>query len=81
MGRLSQLLARFRQRRAAAPPSYFLSHWVFLRLLGLVYLVAFVSLWVQVEGLIGSGGILPVNAYLPAVKDAYDPEPGVYPFD
>jgi hypothetical protein len=36
----------------------------FLRLLGLVYLIAFASLWVQVDGLIGSDGILPVADYL-----------------
>jgi hypothetical protein len=36
----------------------------FLRLLGAVYLVAFVSLWVQVDGLIGSQGILPLGELL-----------------
>lgn len=34
-------------------------HWLFLRLLGLIYLIAFLSLWIQLEGLIGSNGILP----------------------
>ena len=37
---------------------------LFLRLLGVVYLVAFASLWVQVHGLVGSGGILPVGEFL-----------------
>ena len=37
---------------------------LFLRLLGAVYLVAFASLWVQVHGLVGSGGILPVGEFL-----------------
>ena len=37
----------------------------FLRLLSLVYIFAFISLWVQVEGLIGSKGILPIA---PALK-------------
>jgi hypothetical protein len=41
-----------------------LSRWLFLRLLGLVYLVAFVSLWVQVDGLVGSRGILPAQSLL-----------------
>jgi len=36
----------------------------YLRLLGLIYLAAFISLWVQVDGLIGSQGILPVQRYL-----------------
>ena len=37
---------------------------LFLRLLGLVYGIAFASLWVQVDGLIGSQGILPAQEYL-----------------
>src|SRR5262245_56009507 len=37
---------------------------LFLRLLGLVYLVAFLSLGVQVDGLIGSRGILPAASFL-----------------
>jgi len=42
-------------------PSQLLSRWLFLRLLGLVYLAAFVSLWVQIDGLVGSRGILPAQ--------------------
>ena len=34
------------------PPAYLLSRWVFLRLLGLTYLLAFVSLGAQVTGLV-----------------------------
>src|SRR5206468_7602846 len=30
-------------------------------------LIAFVSLWMQVDGLLGSGGILPARAYLEEV--------------
>ncbi|MBN4066756.1 lipase maturation factor family protein [Simkania negevensis] len=41
------------------PASYLYSQWLFLRLLGLVYLVAFLSLSVQIRGLWGSQGILP----------------------
>ena len=41
---------------------------VFLRLLGAVYLAAFLSLWVQVEGLIGSRGILPAHDLLDLVR-------------
>lgn len=46
------------------PPSYFLSHWLFIRLIAFVYLIAFVSLGVQVLGLIGSNGILPASDFL-----------------
>jgi lipase maturation factor 1 len=38
----------------------------FLRILGLVYLVAFVSFGMQAAGLIGSRGILPIREYLDA---------------
>ena len=53
------------------PPSYLLSRWVFLRLLGLTYLIAFVSLAVQVTGLLGADGILPAGLYLDRLQDTY----------
>ncbi len=37
---------------------------LFLRFLAVVYLIAFGSLWVQIQGLVGSRGILPVREYL-----------------
>ncbi len=49
------------------PPTYFWARRWFLRALGLVYLVAFISLWVQIDGLVGENGISPVNQFLPAV--------------
>jgi hypothetical protein len=48
--------------------SYLYGRWLFLRLLGLVYLVAFASLWWQVEGLVGADGILPVADFLERVR-------------
>src|SRR5256886_513565 len=45
-------------------PTYVLSRWLFLRLLGLVYLIAFVSLALQVTGLVGEHGILPATAFV-----------------
>ena len=45
-----------------------LSRWLFLRVLGCIYLIAFLSLWVQVHGLIGSKGILPADQFLTAVR-------------
>ena len=47
--------------------SYF-SSWLFLRGLGCIYLIAFLSLWVQIHGLIGSNGISPAEQYLEAVR-------------
>src|SRR5579863_6825457 len=54
--------------------SYVLSRWVFLRLLGLVYVIAFLSLRVQVAGLIGAHGILPVGDFLKAVQANFGSE-------
>ena len=50
------------------PPTYSLSTWIFLRLLGAIYGMAFASFGVQASGLIGSGGIVPVAQFLPAVR-------------
>lgn len=43
---------------------YHLVSGVFLRLLGVIYLIAFASIGVQIEGLIGSQGILPISERL-----------------
>jgi len=51
------------------PPTYFWAQRWFLRALGLTYLIAFVSLWVQVDGLVGSNGVSPLNQFLPAVYE------------
>ncbi len=50
------------------PPTYLAARRWFLRALGVIFLIAFVSLWVQVDGLIGSGGITPAAQFLPAVR-------------
>jgi predicted DCC family thiol-disulfide oxidoreductase YuxK len=47
-----------------APPGMALTSWLFLRLLGFVYLAAFVSLWTQIIGLAGRDGILPAREFL-----------------
>lgn len=54
---------------ASGPSTYFLSRWLFLRGLGIVYLLVFLSFSVQLEGLIGSNGILPAAAYMDAIWD------------
>jgi predicted DCC family thiol-disulfide oxidoreductase YuxK len=53
-------------------PEHFLTRWIFLRALGVIYLVAFISLWTQIGGLIGHDGILPVNQFMSAVKQQCD---------
>jgi len=47
------------------------SRWLFLRLLGFVYLVAFVSLAVQITGLVGTHGVLPAGEFLAQVHQRY----------
>jgi predicted DCC family thiol-disulfide oxidoreductase YuxK len=59
--------------RDVRPPTYFFARRWFLRALGVIYLTAFVSLWVQIDGLIGSNGITPVSEFLPAARDQLGP--------
>ncbi|HWW02140.1 MAG TPA: lipase maturation factor family protein [Candidatus Acidoferrum sp.] len=51
-----------------ATPSHRLVQAVFLRWVGAVYFIAFVSLWVQIIGLIGNDGILPARLTLESVR-------------
>src|SRR5436305_2210989 len=53
------------------PPTYFWAHRWFLRALALVYLIAFVSLWIQIDGLVGSNGILPIKDYLSLARGEF----------
>jgi predicted DCC family thiol-disulfide oxidoreductase YuxK/uncharacterized membrane protein YphA (DoxX/SURF4 family) len=62
-------LTRILWGRHVEQTDYFLTRWIFLRALGLIYLVAFVSLWMQITGLMGHNGILPVDQFMPAVKE------------
>src|SRR5207245_2520534 len=55
-------------------PTYFWARRWFLRALGTIYLIAFVSLWVQVNGLVGSDGMSPANQFLPAVRAEIGPD-------
>jgi hypothetical protein len=49
--------------------AWVLSARIFLALLGAVFLIAFLSLWAQVHGLVGSRGILPVTDLLTAARE------------
>ncbi len=64
----ASVLTRLLWGRSVERPTYFAASALFLRALGLCYLVAFVSLWVQVDGLIGARGILPVGQFLDWVR-------------
>jgi hypothetical protein len=52
--------------------TYATANWLFLRLIGVVYLFAFWSLALQTRGLIGHDGILPAAEYMAAVRNAAD---------
>ncbi|HEX3235086.1 MAG TPA: lipase maturation factor family protein [Gemmatimonadales bacterium] len=69
--------------RPPEPPTYLLSRWLFLRLLGAVYLVAFASLAVQITGLVGEHGVMPAGPFLAWAhsvygRDAYRLLPSVF---
>src|SRR5262252_2892493 len=49
-------------------PAYWLTRFLILRLLGVVYLVAFLSLAQQVLPLIGEHGLLPAVAFMSDVR-------------
>jgi lipase maturation factor 1 len=49
-----------------------LTRWIFLRGLGAIYLIAFVSLWVQITGLIGARGILPATELMSQARSAVE---------
>ena len=56
------------------PPRFDLVAWLFLRAMGLIYLIAFVSFGVQALGLIGSHGILPLSEFVGAANGQLGPE-------
>jgi lipase maturation factor 1 len=66
------LLTRWFWGRHVEAPDYLLTRWIFLRALAVIYLVAFVSLWMQISGLIGHDGILPADRYMSAIKQQCD---------
>jgi lipase maturation factor 1 len=65
---LASTITRLLWGKDVRPPTYFWAQRWFLRALGLAYLIAFLSLWVQVDGLIGSDGVSPLNQFLPAAR-------------
>ena len=50
--------------------TYWLTRFVILRLLGLVYLVAFLTAVKQIVSLIGANGLLPIGQFLAHVRQS-----------
>ena len=48
---------------------FILIRWIFIRLLAVIYGIAFLSFWMQVDGLIGSRGIMPAEHFLSLVQE------------
>jgi len=55
-------------------PTFRIANAIFLRAVGICFFAAFVSLWVQVDGLIGSHGILPIGNLLDAARSQLSAE-------
>jgi len=51
-------------------PTYWLTRFIILRLLGIIYAVAFLVLINEIVPLIGSDGLTPLNIYLKEIKSA-----------
>lgn len=62
------LLTRLTWGDPGVPSTYRFSGMLFLRLLGLIYLVAFISFWTQSAGLVGDHGLIPVKLYFDGIK-------------
>lgn len=67
--RLASFFTRLLWGHNVRPPTYFESRRLFVRSLGGIYLIAFVSLWLQVDGLMGGEGISPVGQYLQFARE------------
>ena len=64
-------LTRLLWGRGPIASSYQMSGWLFPRAIGVVFLSAFVSLWVQIDGLAGSRGILPLAEQLATAENHF----------
>jgi hypothetical protein len=71
-GKTIMFIRRFWYGKNLERPTYNLSGALFLRMLGLVYLIAFVSLWTQIGGLVGEHGILPVANFLAGAQHYFE---------
>lgn len=65
-------MTRFLYGRHVERPDYLLTRWLFLRAMGAIYLIAFVSLWTQIKGLSGRDGILPASQFMSRATQYFD---------
>lgn len=55
-----------------AQRTFRVTKFVILRLIGFVYLIAFIGAWNQNRGLMGRNGLMPVHTYMDQLKQRYD---------
>lgn len=75
--------SRFFWGKNLNPSTYHYSSWLFVRLLGVVGLIAILSLWTQATGLFSSDGIAPIANFMSALENqnANDATPDYNFFD
>jgi len=66
--RFASFLTRLFWGNDVRRPTYFRTRDVFVRSLGVIYLIAFLSLWLQIDGLVGEEGISPIGRYLQSAR-------------
>jgi hypothetical protein len=66
-------VTRFAFGQQIEPPRFAATQWVFLRLLAVIYAIAFASLSTQVIGLIGAEGISPAHDFLSRIAGSFGP--------
>lgn len=66
------VLTRWLWGREGASPSYLLVRSLFVRWVGAIFLIAFFSLSIQADGLIGANGILPARRTMSALQAQCD---------
>ncbi len=64
-------MTRLMWGRTPRVATWHVSRWVFLRLLAVIYFIAFLSLLTQLSGLIGHNGLLPAENFIEAVRHAH----------
>jgi len=64
-------VTRFTFGTRIEPTRFAATQWIFVRALAVIYSIAFISLSVQVSGLLGSRGILPAGDYLGRVAQHF----------
>lgn len=67
-------ISRLTRRLLETADEYRLSTWLFLKLLAVIYFVAFLSLAVQITGLVGPQGILPFGERLADIYENLGPQ-------